>query len=88
MKHQNREVLMSTFACSVSPTLCILALEKGHLPYGLQWQFWIGSRALIFSVDKTKSFPVGQTTIKGIVPVHDQVRLETEVAMNVGTVLG
>lgn len=88
MKHQNREVLMSTFACSVSPTFCILALEKGHLPYGLKSQFWIWHRVLIFSVDKSKSFPVGQTTIKGMVPVYDEVRLETEVAMSVGTVLG
>lgn len=61
---------------------------KGHLPYGLKWQFWIWYRALIFSVDKSKSFPVGQTTIKGMVPVYDEVRLETEVAMSVGTVLG
>lgn len=32
-------------------------LEKGHLPYGLQWQFWIGYRALIFNVDKELVIP-------------------------------
>lgn len=76
----NREVLMWTFACSVSPTLYILALEKGHLLCGLKRQFWIGYRALIFIVDKNKSFPIGQIIIKDMVPVHDEVRLETEVA--------
>lgn len=75
----NREVLMWTCACSMSPTIYILALEKGHLLCSIKRQFWIGYRALIFNVDKNKSFPVGQTIIKGMVPVHDEVRLETEV---------
>lgn len=75
----NREVLMWIFVCSMSPTIYILALERGHLLCGLKRQFWIGYRALIFSVDKNKSFPVGQTMIKGMVPVYDEVRLEMEV---------
>lgn len=75
----NREVLMWTCACSMFPTIYILALEKGRLLCGLKRQFWIGYRALIFIVDKNKSFPIGQTMIKGMVPVHDEVRLETEV---------
>lgn len=72
----------------MSPTLYILALEKGHLLCGLKRQFWIGHRALILSVDKTKSFPVGQTIIKGMVPVTNSSEPEDRGGMSVGTVLG